>query len=422
MRGLLALRVLFALVIVTACIVDSPDAGAQVERVSARNGWWHDPLTWIPGGVPTLDDVAIVQAGHTVHVRAPAAARAVVNYGVLDHPQGHITSDRRVTILLMIGAIDSLVNYGAIYGYNAPDGATDRNEIVPTSVLLTVTGDPMSLSPTGQIINHGLIRAGDAYVRYWSGGPVVDSGGMVVARGRPRFWSSWPGATSVSNPDIRLENTGEIAGGRGLGAADLAPGGSVIIGLSPFGRDVDAPYCPCREILTPGLIQGGAFAALGGSTVLVASNALRPGVSGGTIDGDGGSILAGEGVTTGFMSCAVADNITFSGPGTWLDGGFRETMIGWDPFTTAADAISLRDLDQDAVFARRATAPLLDQDGSRVEVISSVVDLQDNPAGTVVLHAEDGLMLPADIEVAAGALFLDMGVQLRATTDPSADA
>jgi len=421
MRGLLALRVLLLLLLVTACTVHSVDAVAQVERVSARNGWWHDPLMWIPAGVPTLDDVAIVQADHTVHVRAPAAARAVVNYGVIDHPQGHITSDRRVTILLMIGAIDSLVNYGAIYGYNAPDGATDRNEIVPSSVLLTVTGDPMSPAPVGRMVNHGLIRAGDGYVRRWSEVTAVEPGGMVVARGRPRAWNSWPGAVWVSDPDIRFTNTGVITGGRGLGGSDAAPGGSVLVGLSSFARDVDAPYCPYGEIMTPGLIEGGAFGGLGGSTYLVASDVFRPGIMGGTIDGDGGWVLPGEAMTTGFASCALADNITFSGGGTRLDGGFRQTMIGWDPFTMAADAVSLTDLDEDAVYARRAMTPTLNQAGARVEVISSVVDIQGNPAGTVVLHAEDGLMLPADIVVAAGALFLDMGVQLRDITDPSVD-
>lgn len=408
-----------AVVVVSAALPVS--AHAQVERVSVRNGWWHDPLTWSPSGVPTLDDIAIVQPDHRVHVRAPAAAGAIVNYGVIDHPQGHITSDRRVTILLMVGAIDSLVNYGEIYGYNAPGGGTDRNEIVPASLLLTVTGDPMSPLPVGRLANWGLIRAGDGYVRRWSDATVIEPGGGVVARGRPRVWTSWPGSTWVSDPDIRFSNAGDIWGGRGLGVSDTGPGGDVVVGWSPFARDVDAPYCPYREIRNPGVIQGGAFGGLGGSTFLASADVFRPGTSGGAIDGDGGWVLAGEGMTTGFISCALADNISFSGPGTRLEGGFMETMIGWDPFTAEALSISLTDLDEDAVFARQAQTPSLSAAGSRVNVVSSVIDMQGNPAGTVVLHAEDGLTFPADIVVAAGTLFLDPGVELRDITQPPVD-
>ena len=412
---------LLALAVVVVSVGLPEAAHAQVERVSVRNGWWHDPLTWSPQGVPTLDDIAIVQPDHRVHVRAPAAARAIVNYGVIDHPQGHITSDRRVMILLMVGAIDSLVNYGEIYGYNAPGGGTDRNEIVPASVLLTVTGDPMSLVPAGRLVNWGLIRAGDGYVRRGTGTTVVEPGGLVAARGRPRVWSSWPGSAWVSDPDIRFSNAGDIRGGRGLGGSDTAPGGDVVVGWSPFARDVDAPYCPYREIRNPGVIQGGAFGGLGGSTLLASADVFRPGRSGGTIDGDGGWILVGEGMTTGFISCALADNISFSGPGTRLEGGFMETMIGWDPFTSEAVSISLTDLDQDAVFARQAGTPSLSAAGSRATVISSLVDLEANPAGTVVLHAEDGLTFPADIVVAAGILLLDPGVELRDITQPPVD-
>lgn len=416
-----ALWFLLVLAVVVVCVALPASALAQVERVSARNGWWHDPSMWVPSGVPTLDDIAIVQPGHSVHVRAPVAARAIVNHGIIDHPQGHITSDRRVMILLMVGAIDSLVNYGEIYGYNAPGGWTDHNEIVPTSVLLTVTGDPMSPAPVGRLRNWGLIRAGDGYMRRWTDATVIEPGGLVVARGRPRAWTSWPGSAWVSDPDIRFSNAGEISGGRGLEGSDGALGGSVVVGVSAFGRDVDAPYCPYTDILTPGLIQGGAFGGQGGSTLLVASGFFRPEVSGGRIDGDGGSILAGEAMTTGFMSCALADEISFSGPGTRLDGGFMETMIGWDPFTAEADFVSLTDLDQDAVFSRRAGAPSLSQAGSRVTLISWAIDLEGNPAGTVVLHAEDGLTFPADIMVAAGALLLDPAVALRDITDPSVD-
>lgn len=389
---------------------------AQQTKVSAGPiGWWNDPGSWIPAGVPTLDDIAIVQAGHRMHVQIAAAARAIVNNGIIDHPQGHITSDRRVTVLLMVGAVDSLINNGEIYGYNALGGAMDPNEIVPTSVLLTVTGDlwvPPPERPDGRLVNRGIIRAGDAYTRRggwgsgWSSGIRVP-GGSVGARGRPRGWGGL-------YPDIRFENEGDIVAGRGE-TWRVSFAGNAVVGVSRWGG-----YRPFSEVLNRGRVSGGAFGPLGGSAFLFSWNTW----DGGIIDGDGGHLIAGEDVTTGFCTWAAADNISLSGPGTLVSGALFELMEGWGWWWWwQSSFISLTDLDWGAVHARRGDVPPFDQLGGYVSTIATDTDMQGNAPPDIVLRAELGPSpsFPGDIVVATRNLMLDPGVTLPMITDPPVD-
>jgi|GEM_PF-5076105 len=405
---------ILVVLLVVACLTAPSAARAQTTKVSAvKEGWWHVSSTWSPPGVPTLSDTVIVQAGHRIHVQYWANGRVIINNGIIDHPLGHITSDKRVRILLMVGAVDSLINNGGIYGYNARGGSSHPSEPCPPSVLLTCTGgDPVVWPPdrpTGRIRNNGTIRAGDAFSKGTMWGLTFKTpGGMVIARGRPRFyWGLYP--------DVRLANTGEISGGRGRGSSWIGMGGGTLIGLSPFWW-----HRPISRIDNAGVIQGGKNGPMGGWTWLATWYPLTapPGPTGGVIDSGGGRVLGGENVTPSWISWAGADTIVFSGPGSAHAGSRINWMssLGW-PWES--ESIRLTSLDPDAVHA--PVQPVFPEFGGIIWWSTVSTDVRGNPAGTTVIRADPGSTYGGAIYPWTRNLSADPDVTLPDITSPPTD-
>ncbi len=389
--------------VVCVLLLSTVLAGATVKTTAGTRGWWTNAGTWTPPGVPTLADTAIVQAGHTVHVRNGAAAKVLINNGIIDHPLGSITSDKRVRVLLMVGAVDSLINNGGIYGYNARGGLTNRYEPCPPSVLITCTGGlgvvwPPN-RPTGVIRNNGIIRAGDAFRR-----GMASPGGTVYLRGRPRFW--WG-----LYPDIRVWNDGEISGGRGRGSALVGMAGGAVVGISPAW-----PHRPFTLVDNNGVIQGGKYGWRGGWTHTVAR---YPGM-GGVIDSRGGPIYGGEDVTPAVSMIAQADTIKFAGPGSHFRNARRIAMVGppfWPGPSFNAQNIIMRNLDPDAIHA--LPDPSSPAVGGTFYWWTQNTDVRGNPAGTVVIRADNGSSIPAGIYPFTRTMQIDAGVTLPNITSPA---
>ncbi|MCK4414488.1 MAG: hypothetical protein KAY32_13190 [Candidatus Eisenbacteria sp.] len=426
--GRICISLLLVALILALC-VPTPTR-AQVAIESARSGWWHNPNTWSPALVPTLMDDVLIHPDHSIHVQWPAVARSIVNNGIIDHPDGTITSDRRVRILLMIGVLDHLENNGQILGFNAP--GTERSEgPCPTAVMLTLLGD------SGQLLNNGLIRGGDGYTAGWGSSRIIELGGGVIIRGQPLSWNpAWPAPGFGPCADLHVFNNGIIEGG------SAALGGFIVIGWSPVGGP-DWPFLPFASIVNRGLIQSGVGSGLpaaaddpwaSGSICLFSSDffdatILPPPdsdiyVRGGNIDGDGGQMLIGADPMPGFGFYAVSDEITLSGPGTEVSNACGDFLVGWwnDPgnwWGYPADWVSLRDLDADALFAPRPN-PFMDVAGGMIYSWAFSVDMQDNPSDQVVLRAEEGTMFPASITIRSPVLMLDPGVAIEDITEPDA--
>lgn len=404
----------FVLLLVVAWLTVPAAVQAQTTKVSAvKEGWWHDPAAWSPAGVPTLADTVIIQAGHRMHVQYWGNGRVIVNNGIIDHPLGHITSDKRVRILLMVGVVDSLINNGGIYGYNARGGSSHPSEPCPPSVLITcVGGDPVVWPPdrpTGRVRNNGIIRAGDAFSNgtMW-GLTLTMPGGMTIARGRPRGWL-------FLYPDVRLINNGEISGGRGRGTSLIGMGGGTVLGLSPFW-----PHLPFSKIDNEGVVQGGKSGPMGGWTWLITWYPLTspPGPTGGVIDSDGAKVVGGEGVTPSWISFAAADTMSFSGPGA-AHGNSQIVWMGSMGWPWSAQDVSFAGIDPDAIYAPRN--PLFAGFGGIIWWNTVNTDVRGNPVGTTVIRADNGTSFPGRIYPWTRTLQIDAGVQLRDITTPPTD-
>lgn len=440
----------FGLCVILALLILPQTASAQTAYTSAGNGWWHVTDTWAPPGVPGIDDDVVIRPEDCVSVRFPVVARSIVNRGIINHPEGSITEDRRVRVLLMVSAIDSLINYGEIRGFNS-EGEMGA-QVCPTSVLLTIVGGEREVegcpgfhTHAGQFRNHGVIRGGLGYLaRYGPAESLHMPGGSVVVCGRPAGWLQTvidcpPGADPwTPHPDVVAVNLGTISGGDG-GSSGI--GGGVLIGWRPW-QGPDWPELPFSHIENRGLIQGGQGTGWvlipsdplpGGSVMLMSSDSVDvlhapPGnavwLGAGKIDTDGGEVFVGKNVVPGFEGVLVSDTLQVSGTGTRLSGAWCWELMGWwdDPFEFgfATTLSRFTDLDAEAIHAVRPR-PFLDMAGGFISSWGWETDLRQNASGTAVLRAEDAALFPPEIAISTHTLLLDDGVALQDITDPASD-
>jgi len=304
----------------------------------------------------------------------------------------------------------------------------------PGTVLLTIAG------AAGQFINNGLIRGGEGYRlgSNWNATDVIEPGGGVIIRGQPIGWNpSFP-----SGPCAALEviNNGTLRGGdSGSGGVF---GGSIVIGWSPFLNDQDWPYLPFALIENHGLIRTGQGSGgmdmpipwTSGNVVLLSANWFDAvnipwgsafWCQGGFITGDGGQIQVGAGGIPGYSVVSVADEQSYTGPGTSIFNACNLQVVGWvDDWMVwwwyPGNWFSFRDLDVDAMY----TVPPgpgagQEQLGGSILAWSNNLDLQNNDAGTVVMRADPGTQFQGDIWL-WGNVLLDPGVTVPDITEPDA--
>jgi hypothetical protein len=368
-----AAALLVLLLVLGLALTDS--ACAQVTRTSVKDGFWESADTWNPPGAPGLGDVVVIHAAHEIAVQFPAVARTIRNFGIICHPRGELTSDHRALICLVVTATDSLVNNGQIYGYAAA-GLGHAGELVPRDVALDAA----------TLVNRGLILAGDAAGHPTQGGPSAIPGGWVMLAGGDAMF-----------------NTGDIRGGGGLGDSFMMPGGTVSA-LFAFGSGF--PF-----VSNSGSIEGGAGGAQPGGVLIDCEQDYLS---------EGGQLLGGAGVSSGWLVWASGRHVSSFGAGARA-GSSQSVLFVGPAGGSAALRVRLSDLDEDAVLAAPGGQLPLNLSGGVIGAWAEVVDLEENPAGTVVLHALPGSMTDGEIHVVTDQLLLDPGVELSDITDPPTD-
>jgi len=376
-------KTLILSIFVVIIVISGLSVPTEVQsQVSVTSGYWHEPGTWNPPGVPGLGSNITINAGHTIAVRYVAVANSITNNGMIYHPDGHLSSDKRVNIALMIWTTAGFVNNGTILGYNGPGSAKRSKFGCPTSIFI---------APGTTFTNNGTIRAGDGYLLRLKGlYPSPCTGGWVIVNPN---WTAAPFPTFANPGMIRAGDA--MAGGWGGSVLILNPGG--FEGWPAFGG-------PFSAIGNTGSIQAGD--GVSGSTFSGGNVILR---ATGPIIGSGGTSRAGGTLSHGMINSSYGYTITYSGPGTVVRGGNTVQMVATAPPPTTA--ITLTGLDLGAIYARRQNNPPQGF-GGLVAILAGVTSLLGNPAGTAVLVAEAGtIMVP-------GAVLLNPGVTLGQITSP----
>jgi len=272
-----------ALIAMVFLVVVADPAYGQIAYQSAGDGWWNNPSTWNPNGIPGPLDTATIQGGHTVTLLFGGNPASVWVADLVINENGVLTGGIDATVARgfpIVVFADNLINDGAIVG--TPGWHS--------------SGGHIFLSGNGQLINRGGICAGDEHSPDSS--PL--GGGIVI----------------IDYNEVR--NFGDIDAGLRGGVVDVF-GGTILNGdLTNVGRirGADGGLVP-----GVGLYSGGWASVIGGESVTIGPESeIRAGDGDDTPNSYGGlafvmsgNIQVHQGLIRGGDGCSPGPAILLGG-------------------------------------------------------------------------------------------------------------